>query len=194
MNQKGSFQMTTTTKKSFSNPLPNLDTLLHHFDYDHNTGEITWRNPSSKKMTKGDIAGTSNNQGYVCISFYGDKLKAHRIAWKMFYGSIDNDLLIDHINGNKSDNRISNLRLVSHLENNRNKRICNNNSSGYPGVIYYKNANKWAASINNNGKREYLGFFKKFEDAKNARIKKEKEYGYFTIIERNKNGRQCTSS
>lgn len=75
----------------------------------------------------------------------------------------------DHINGNGLDNRLSNLRVVSHTENNRNHNGFSHNTSGYNGVSWNKNHQRWEAYIQINSKRIHLGEYKKKEDAVMAR-------------------------
>ena len=82
------------------------------------------------------------------------------------------------IKQNNTDNNITNLRLVTHLENHKNKKIASNNTSGHRGVSFCKRANKWKASIHVNQKKKHLGFFKNKEDAILVRQRAEKEYGY----------------
>lgn len=87
---------------------------------------------------------------------------------------------IDHINRNKLDNRKENLREVSHKKNTENRKIQNNNNSGYNGVCWSKQKNKWKAQITHNQKHIHLGFFVKIEDAIHARNKKEHELNWLT--------------
>jgi hypothetical protein len=84
--------------------------------------------------------------------------------------------LIDHINGDSSDNRIVNLRQTTQSENNRNRRITDKNTSGYVGV--YKRGAKWCAQISVNGKNMHLGAYDTIEQAANARKQAEIDYGY----------------
>lgn len=75
---------------------------------------------------------------------------------------------VDHINGNKLDNRKSNLRICSHSENLRNQRKPKDNKSGFKGVSWHKGAKRWCAEIRSNGKRHHLGYFDTAEDAAKA--------------------------
>lgn len=114
--------------------------------------------------------------GYYSGSLFGKKYKAHRIIWKFVYG--EDPLTIDHINGNKLDNRVCNLRNVSQAENARNSSKSKSNSSGCVGVVFDKSRNKWAARIHDVDKMINLGRFDKFEDAVLTRKQAEKELGY----------------
>ena len=83
---------------------------------------------------------------------------------------------VDHINGVKNDNRKENLRLVTAAENSMNKRVCKNNTSGFQGVCWNKNNNKWTAYIGFNNKHIHLGLFDDFESAVKARLDAEEKY------------------
>lgn len=106
--------------------------------------------------------------GYLGGSIFNRGVRAHRVAWAMFYGKWPEGE-IDHINGNPADNRITNLRDVSHAVNMRNQRRYSNSSSGVIGVCWQANVSKWSAEIQCDGVREKLGFFVDFEDAVAAR-------------------------
>lgn len=86
---------------------------------------------------------------------------------------------IDHINHGSMtfiDNRLSNLRSITHAQNMMNRRAQSNNTSGTKGVHWYKRIEKWMVRINHNGKAEFLGYFSDLEDAISARQRAEKEY------------------
>jgi hypothetical protein len=120
----------------------------------------------------GQEAGTFCEDGYRYIRVDRKQYLAHRIIWKLLYGEDPEE--IDHINGNRSDNRITNLRSVSRLENMRNRKRASDNTSGVTGVFWYKARSKWRATIS----QKILGNFNKFEDAVAARKQAEKELGY----------------
>lgn len=112
--------------------------LLHElFDYDGLTGEWTNKTNRNSRARKGQPTGYLDKiTGYVRIKINGYGYRAHRLAWTYIYGDYPKgeQLLIDHINGNPSDNRIENLRISSHSENQRNQKISSRNMSGCIGV------------------------------------------------------------
>lgn len=136
--------------------MSSIEKIRDVIDYDPSTGEFTWK--VLRGGCKRRVAGYSKNGDYSIISVRGVRWKSHRLAWFHFYGEMPPPL-IDHIDGNKSNNRISNLRAATKAENCRNKRIHANNTSGYKGVSWHKATGKWMASIMTNGKTVHLGVF-----------------------------------
>lgn len=156
------------------------DYLTEVLDYNAETGKFVWKKPASHQMHPGDEAGTQNASGYVFICVGGVRYKAHRLAWFYHYGEWPSDETpqIDHINGNRADNRIANLRFVTDEQNSRNQKVRSTNTSGRTGIQFHKPRGKWMAVIRNNGKYECLGYYAKFEDAVKAREAAEIKYGY----------------
>jgi hypothetical protein len=161
--------------------------ILHNLlRLDADTGMLTWKtrciDPSKSENHQktwntryaGKQAGWYNRR-YISITLFNNNHRAHRIAWAMHYGVWPTQL-IDHINGDSSDNRIVNLRQTTAIENNRNRRITDKNTSGYVGV--YKRGAKWCAQISVNGKNISLGAYDTIEQAANARKQAEIDYGY----------------
>jgi hypothetical protein len=144
-----------------------LKELLH---YDEETGlfkrikAIPARGCSINK-----IAGCLTVRGYWKISIDKKPYAAHRLAWFYVYGYFP-DLSIDHINGIKTDNKISNLRLVTHSENLQNIYAPrkNNKTSKTLGVSWFKRDKKWQAEIQVNKKRIYLGRYDSLSEAEDA--------------------------
>lgn len=126
--------------------------------YDPDTGVFNWISPTCRCVRIGQKAGAINGSGYVVISIRCRNYRAHRLAWLYVNGEWPTSI-IDHINGNRSDNRISNLRVVSTFQNSWNKRVQKNNKSGYKGVSYSTREKKWAAQISAHNKIKHLGFF-----------------------------------
>ena len=146
-----------------------VDLVSSLIKYDEKTGLFYWkkRPHNNSRMRAGDAAGTVLKDGYIMIRILKRGLLAHRVAWSIYYGNVPEGQ-IDHINGNKSDNRISNLRVVSVSENAQNKRNpLSRNKNGCLGVSRFKNG-KYRATINIGGKNVYLGSFESAEKASEA--------------------------
>lgn len=145
-------------------------------EYSQKTGEFKWRirNKCSPKFV-GDGAGWTNEYSYLYLD--GETYPAHRAAWLYVYGYMPENE-IDHINRNKSDNRINNLREVSHLCNMRNKGIYKNNKSGVTGVNWHQQSQKWVASIRVEKKLIYLGIYETVLSAAKARWLAEVKYKF----------------
>jgi hypothetical protein len=104
------------------------------------------------------VQGVITDHGYRRVSIKGKHLRVHRLVAEAFIDNPDNKLCVDHINGNKLDNAVSNLRWATYQENARNKSRCSTGSSRYKGV-FKAECNKWRAVICVNGQRRYLGWF-----------------------------------
>jgi len=124
-----------------------------------------------------DSAMTVGPMGYVRLSINGRALKAHRVVWAMIYGKWP-DGVIDHINGDTSDNRPENLRDVSHAENCRNQKQRSTNKTGRTGVSINARVGNFEAHITADGKHIHLGYFEDFRNAVTAREQAEKNYGF----------------
>lgn len=139
--------------------------LRQRLEYDPETGVFRWRSVPLRSSRKiGDVAGSFDYKGYVQISMGGRPYRAHRLAWLYTYGHWP-AIQIDHINGDRADNRIKNLRLATNSQNNSAKGISQTNTSGYKGVSWNSKQKKWAAFIGISGKNKNLGSFDKPEEA-----------------------------
>lgn len=137
--------------------LPSQDILKKLFKYDPINGcLINKTNRNHKKA--GERSGTHDSKGYRRVFVNGQHYAEHRVIWVLAYGYIPRDKLIDHINRNRTDNRLDNLRLVSSSENNLNTSAIAMSRSGHRGV-YQTRSGKYQAQIRRNGKKLYLGTF-----------------------------------
>jgi len=152
--------------------------LLSVLEYNKDTGIFKWRVDRGRKAKAGQIAGSLHKlTGYYGIKIKGRRYQSHRVAWFYVYGEWP-PKYIDHISRDKTDNRIINLRCVSHKENCKNLSLATNNSSGVAGVSWYPRYNKWRSYITVNRKIHHLGFFYLKEDAIKARREAEIKYGF----------------
>lgn len=173
--------------------LPDRDTLLTLLSYDPETGRLTWL-PRDKRLfhngyftaeqscaswnakNAGNQAFTACNGHHSVGAVNRQLYLAHRIIWKMVYGT--EPTVIDHINGNPTDNRISNLREVTQKENSRNSARPSNNSSGVTGVGWHKQVGKWRAYITVDGTQRSLGLFETKDEAIHARKSAEAQFDF----------------
>ena len=125
--------------------------------YNKEAGIFTWKVNHTRKSRIGDIAGTLN-KNYIEIQINKKKYRAHRLAWLYEYGSFPKHN-IDHIDGNPSNNKISNLREANQSQNGMNKKLHKNNNSGIKGVGWHKASKKWRARITINRIQHNLGLF-----------------------------------
>jgi hypothetical protein len=157
-----------------------MDRLKEFFEY--RDGHLIWkvrRNAKGGPVNPGDRAGCLMPNGYIYINSKvvgGKPTPLHRIIWEMEVGPIPAGYHIDHIDGDKLNNRVENLRCVPPALNFRNQATRRNNTSGVIGVRFYKGA--WNASIMVNRKSIYLGRFQSKNEAIAARKQAEAEYGF----------------
>ena len=159
--------------------LPSNERLNELFSYDPETGELRWKINRRGPAKAGQLAGVvDKSRGYIKVSIDNIRYKAHRICYKIATGWDVGMFEIDHINGVRADNRLSNLRMVNAITNRKNTKRRVDNSSGYSGVSFVKRSKKWRAQIKANEKRIHLGCFAKLEDAVAARAAAEVKYGF----------------
>lgn len=153
-------------------------------NYCPDTGVFTRLVSTARCMKVGDIAGSINNEGYLHIMIAGKRYKSHRLAWLYMTGEWPKDQ-IDHIDGERANNRFSNLREATHGQNQSNKRVQQNNTSGYKGVSPARGKRPWKARIMVAGKSIWLGLFETKELAHaaycEAADKHKGEYAHYGV-------------
>ena len=148
-------------------PLPSPDELNDLFEYSE--GQLI-RKTSAGPRKKGSVAGRPNHDGYTVVTINGKEYMAHRIIWKIHTGEDPSVLEIDHINRDRKDNRIENLRAVTRQENQKNRvqaKVMRKNITGKLYIKYraYKKTNQWEVSV----RGTYLGTFSTYEEALSVR-------------------------
>lgn len=149
-----------------------LERLRYLLRYDEVTGEFYWRNPQTRSLRSGCIAGRIANSGYRGIMVDCVRYQAHRLAWFWCTGEWPENE-IDHKNGKRSDNRKSNLRLATKSQNQQNiPGARRHNTHGFLGVTYY--GDRWRANIKLNNKTYYIGTYDTPEEAHKAYLSAKK--------------------
>lgn len=161
--------------------LPDPQTLRALLDYDPDTGLFTWKVRGIDHWDRrwaGKPALIHSHNGYRIGTVAGvGGLLAHRVAWAWYHGA-EPVGQIDHINGNRSDNRICNLRDVTALDQRRNAARPSHNSSGAVGVSWNKQKRRWKAFIHEGNRNKHVGYFREFSDAVAARKDAERLLGF----------------
>lgn len=179
--------------------------------YDPSTGKLFWLARGSCWFSDGyrSAVGNMNNwnalyagteafkqvstSGYAHGSIFGVKITAHRVVWAICHGDWPVDQ-IDHVNGDKLDNRLENLRQVDRSGNAKNQKLSTRNRSGRVGVSWVARRSKWAAQIRSNGIQYNLGTFETFEEAVAVRAAAELEHGFHKNHGRSENENSIRNS
>lgn len=153
-------------------------------DYNPNTGVFTWleRNdvrPEWNTRWAGKVAGVKMSNGYKAIGISSKKNLCHRLAFLYMEGSIPEQ--VDHIDGNRENNKWENLRAVDNFINSRNQKLRSTNTSGHNGVYWSKSKSKWYVRVGLNGKNLHGGYFENKEDAIEARLKLDLKLNYHQL-------------
>jgi len=156
-------------------PLPSQQELHKFFEYKE--GCLYWKIKPRNSAKIGDKVGCLDSKGYIVLKLNNLPYKMHRIIWVYHYDTISSNLQIDHIDGNKTNNMIENLRLATNSQNkSNNKRAHCNSKSNILGVHWSKTKRKWVSQIRKNKKAIHLGCFVNQEDAIAARKAAELQY------------------
>lgn len=151
-----------------------IDQLYIKERYYYMDGRL-FRKKSLNKRVKSDFCEWCiGRDGYRYLSLKKCRVAVHRLIWILFNGEIPEGLCIDHINRNRLDNRIENLRIVNHHENMSNHGI--KTKSGYPGVWWYDLCKTWQVRIQVKKKTVNIGYYKDLEEAIAARKEAEAKY------------------
>lgn len=149
------------------------------FDYDPDTGVLVWKVSSGKRISAGkSTSDTRLDRGYYRFQFRKERFFVHNVVWEMFNGKIPPNMVVDHIDHDRSNNRRCNLRLVTPGDNNRNRSPHNIGTSRCLGVTWHKKTGKWRSRISDNGRQVSLGLFDDIFDAYCARKSAEYRLGF----------------
>lgn len=184
------------TKARDPKDLPTYEYMSECLSYDPETGVLTWKERPREMFAlersflrwntmyahkKAGAVCRHNGYAAITLGLPGKRVKmyAHRVAWLLHTGSWP-ELYLDHINGNRQDNRIENLRQVTYAENHKNQQLSGRNTSGHFGVYYNPKCPKhpWQARISSYGKVDYLGSYVTKEEAIAVRKEAERKYGF----------------
>ena len=166
-----------------------LELAASHVSYDPETGSMKWnaRNGDGRDIKRwnsryaGKEVGTYDNKGYrrILMRFGNEtifRVRVHQLAWFIVHGQQVGE--IDHINQIKADNRIANLRDVPKTLNQRNGTRKRNNTSGYPGVTWHKQREKWCAQAFFDGRHHHIGLYSDIEEAAAAAREYRARHGF----------------
>jgi hypothetical protein len=120
-------------------------------------------------------ASLDRDEGYKKVALHRKTFRVHRLVAEAFIPNPNNKTMVDHIDNDKTNNNVNNLRWATNSENQFNQSISKNNTSGTKGVVWHKHKNKWQATIRHNNKLYHLGYFDKLENARIARHLKANE-------------------
>ncbi len=163
--------------------LPSLECVRELFTYDQVTGILTAR-IARPKLRAGDVVGTANSKGYLICRVDYKIYYVHRIVW-LYHYMTEPPNLIDHINGDKRDNSINNLREATTFQNRWNSEGRRTSRSGIKGAHWSSKKQKWRSVISRKGKATHLGQFDTKEGAANAyRTVSQVSDGVFSVFER----------
>ena len=131
--------------------------------FDYKDGLLYWKGVThpNKQSLMDKPAGSIHKTGYRHITWMGKVHKAHRLIFMLHHGYLPPE--VDHINGDRQDNRLENLRPATRSQNQCNRGILASNTSGYPGVSWHKHSKAWLVRVMKDGKSKIIGYFKDLE-------------------------------
>ena len=155
-------------------------TIADYENYEvSNKGNV--RNKITSRILRPRYDKAGYHMVYLCKDGKATNKKIHRLICQAFLDNPDDKPIVDHIDGNPSNNNLENLRWATNKENLQNSKIPKNNTSGFKGVTFHKPTNKWRAYIHIDGITIHIGLFENIEDVKAARIARANQvFGNFT--------------
>lgn len=150
--------------------------------FDYVDGKLIWRVSMAPNAQKGQVAGCVCDRGYLVVRIKGKQYYQHRLVFLLFNGFVPS--MIDHMDGDKTNNRIENLREATQAQNNRNSRKKHLSPSGVKGVTWRARDNRWQANIGVDNKLIHLGYFSDKAQATEAvNVARKKYHGEFACYE-----------
>jgi len=140
--------------------------------FNYQDGVLTWKNPRGRVSTD-TPAGTVSSNGYRIIKIDGKVYLAHRLVFLIHHGFMPE--YIDHIDGNRLNNRIENLREATKTQNGSNMKLRSDNKTGFKGVTFHKTNKRYHAQLKVNGTNKHVGYFDTVELANDALVKARNE-------------------
>lgn len=142
--------------------------------FEYRDGGLYWKVCSAQRIKIGDRAGSSHDCMCKRVKVDGKNYLEHRLIYLMHNGELPE--FLDHIDGDRTNNRIENLRPCTMAENQHNTGLPRTNTSGVKGVSWYGQSGKWMAQLRINGATIYLGLFKEIDEAKETVMKARERY------------------
>jgi hypothetical protein len=156
-----------------------IEELRTVFRYDPETGFIHWLNKPIGRMSVNGKAECLDKDGYVSVGHGKKRYRTHRLAWALQTGNWPTKGL-DHINGNRTDNRWTNLREANDRQNQQNSKLRSDNTIGHKGIYWYRPRSSWRVKIRDGTGREIIKYRKNLEEAiKLAAKLRETHHGEF---------------
>jgi len=146
-----------------ANELQQLKEMKDALEYDEEAGCLRWIKTINSRAIKGNIAGTTLNTGYIRLRYKGQNHRVHRIIFYLCHGYVPK--FIDHLNGDKTDNRIENLREATPSENQCNVGLTSKNTSGVKGVTWCDSLKKWRCRMYLQKESRSFGCYRDFFEA-----------------------------
>jgi hypothetical protein len=159
--------------------MADVDSKLLHELFEYRDGVLFWKSTrSTRKDIIGKKVGYLNTAGYLATEINGQHFMVHRLVYWLF--NEERPILIDHIDRNKLNNKIENLRPATHVENSYNTKVRCDNRLSVKGVTFHKLTKKYGARCQVNKKAHWLGLFETVEDASKAlQAFREQHHGEF---------------
>ena len=154
----------------------NTSKIRDLLEFDSKTGKLKWKVSQGARAVVGETAGCLLSIGYIQIKINGEKYYAHRLIWEMFNDAIPEDMEIDHINGIRDDNHLSNLRCVPRQVNSQNLRKAQKNNKSTEVLNVYPHRKKFQVRITVDGKTINVGTYSTLKIAEGVALRAKRKH------------------